>query len=112
MRLISQDGTIDVPYEQASIETRTATNQCEIWCRYSSIPERNCVAKRFATYSTPEKAQKAMRMLHEHFEESERFKSLGYKAIENLLLNYGKETTGKLLEKDIFNFQFPKEDEV
>ena len=46
MRLISQDGTIDVPYEQVSVEIRNATEQCAIWCGYSSILERICVAKK------------------------------------------------------------------
>lgn len=67
MRWISQDGTIDVPYEQVSIEIRNGTEQCEIWCGYSSILERICVAKSFARYSTPEKAEKAMQMLHEAY---------------------------------------------
>lgn len=69
MRLISQDGTIDVPYEQVSVEVsveiRNATEQCAIWCGYSSILERICVAKNFARYSTQEKALRAMQMLHE-----------------------------------------------
>ena len=63
MRIISQDGMIDVPYEQVSIEIR----ENEIWCGYTATLEKTCIAKRFARYSTQEKAEKAMQMLHEAY---------------------------------------------
>ena len=61
MRVISQNGMIDVPYEQISIEVR----ENEIWCGYNATLEKHCVGKQFATYSTKEKAKKAMQKLHE-----------------------------------------------
>ena len=61
MRVISQGGKIDVPYEQISIEVRDN----EIWCGYNATLGKDCIAKRFAIYSTEEKAEKAMQKLHE-----------------------------------------------
>lgn len=125
MRWISQDGTIDVPYEQVSIEIRNGTEQCEIWCGYSSILERICVAKSFARYSTQEKALKAMQMLHECY--------TGMLYMRNV--DFGKDVDVKERPKEslthgigfisVFDteenvkiepinivFRFPKEDEV
>ena len=60
MRIISQDGNIDFPYER-----------CTVWISDNEIiaspvgePETN---GRMATYSTPEKAEKAMQKLHEAY---------------------------------------------
>mgnify|MGYP003300580387 CR=1 FL=1 len=61
MRLISQDGMIDVPYEQASIEV----NGNDIYCGYSSIITRHCTGRRFAEYSSKAKALKVMEMLRD-----------------------------------------------
>lgn len=63
MRVISQDGNIDVPYEQISIEVRDN----EIWCGYNATLGKDCIAKRFAIYSTEEKAEKSMQKLHEAY---------------------------------------------
>lgn len=63
MRVINQDGTIDVPYELMSIEVRDN----EIWCGYNATLEKDCIAKRFAIYSSKEKAEKAMRKLHNKY---------------------------------------------
>lgn len=60
MRIISQDGMIDVPYEQISIEQR----ENEIWCGYSSTMSEHCVGKLFAKYSTQDNAIKALELLH------------------------------------------------
>ena len=64
MRLISQDGTSDVPYERYSVcvikdEYR---NIYHIVCDYSEASYR-----RLAEYSTEEKANKAMEMLREAY---------------------------------------------
>lgn len=56
MRIISQDGTLDMPYEI-----------CTVWCRGSVIMCDMCgdnITKTvLAAYSTDKKAQKAMEML-------------------------------------------------
>lgn len=67
MRIISQDGTIDVPYEQVSIEIK----ENEIWCGYYATLAQHLIAKKFAEYSTETKTQKAMEMLHNSYYEHE-----------------------------------------
>lgn len=56
MRIISQDGTLDMPYEI-----------CTVWCRGSVIMCDMCgdntTKTVLATYSTDKKAQKTMEML-------------------------------------------------
>ena len=85
MRLISQDGMIDVPYEQASIEVSGR----DIYCGYSSIITRHCAGRRFAEYSSKSKALKAMEMLRKEYLETV----------------YDYRTKPKV-------FQFPKDEEV
>ena len=56
MRIISQDGTLDMPYEI-----------CTVWCRglviMCDMCGDNTTKTVLATYSTDKKAQKAMEML-------------------------------------------------
>lgn len=92
MRVISQDGKIDVPYEQISIEVRDN----EIWCGYNATLEKDCIAKRFAIYSSKEKAEKAMRELHDNY-------SYLWKIEHGLVSYFADETIA---------FRFPQEDEI
>lgn len=67
MRIISQDGTIDVPYEISSLSM--AVGKCEnvehaaIFCRNSST----AMGTKMAGYSSKEKAKKAMEMLRDTY---------------------------------------------
>ena len=67
MRVISQDGTIDVPYDYFSLSM--ASGKCKdvevayIYCHNLSSPNGTKLAK----YSTKEKAFKAMEMLREAY---------------------------------------------
>ena len=64
MRVISQKGigyTLDIPYEQVSVEARGST----IYLNSSTGTN----ARVIASYSTPEKAEKAMESLWEKYEE-------------------------------------------
>lgn len=65
MRLISQDGTIDVPYEQVVIQ-RFKT---EIYFLNKNLTgiEQLVSDMEIAKYSNETKAQKAMEMLHEEY---------------------------------------------
>ena len=56
MRLISQDGTIDVPYEISAIRN---DDKIIILCMVGETGKGSVIAR----YSTSEKAQKAMEML-------------------------------------------------
>lgn len=63
MRVISQDGAVDVPYETGSFNMICAElvepKRTNIYCHHSSIG----VAIKIAEYSTEAKAVKAMEML-------------------------------------------------
>ena len=62
MRVISQDGRVDFPYEKVMVEI-DPSNMCDILL---TTPEMAAMSQAFtaAEYSTPEKATKAMQMLH------------------------------------------------
>lgn len=67
MRVISQDGTIDVPYEYFSLvvsirKCKDVEHVC-IYCHNISAPH----GTRLAEYSSKEKALKAMEMLREKY---------------------------------------------
>lgn len=61
MRIISQDGTLDIPYEQVIIQRF----RCEIYFLNNNLigVEQLCGDMVIAEYSTEEKALKAMEML-------------------------------------------------
>ena len=61
MRIISQDGTLDVPYENVVLYQERK----EIMCIFSGI----YIGEKIAQYSTEEKAQKAMEMLREKYKD-------------------------------------------
>ena len=67
MRVISQDGTIDVPYEHFSLSLASGKYKdvevAYIYCHNLSSPNGTKLAK----YSTKEKAIKAMEMLRETY---------------------------------------------
>ena len=62
MRLISQNGTIDVPYEMSSIRN---DDKLIILCMVGETGKGSVIA----TYSTSEKAEKAMEMLLKEYGE-------------------------------------------
>lgn len=95
MRLISQDGKIDVSYEQVAIEIEDNS----IYCGYSSIVTRHCTGRRFAEYSSNEKALKAMEMLREEYDYVRTFET-----ICNGSSNYPNLPS--------YIFQFPKDEEI
>lgn len=70
MRIISQDGKFDLPYESCVIwiDNKAGINVSPI-----GEPDSNYT---FGVYSTPEKAEKAMQLLHEAYIVHENFKKL------------------------------------
>ena len=62
MRIISQDGTIDIPYELSAVTIghKVDLSKFNINIRSKLLDERPCIV---ATYSTEEKAKKAMEEL-------------------------------------------------
>lgn len=62
MRIISQNGTVDVPYEMSAIRN---DDKLIILCMVGETGKGSVIAR----YSTSEKAQKAMEMLREKYKD-------------------------------------------
>lgn len=100
MRLISQDGTSDVPYERYSVcvikdEYR---NIYHIVCDYSEASYR-----RLAEYSTEAKAKKAMEMLRDAYTSS-CYSDNGY--------DYSAQINRPYLFMENRVFHFPQDSEI
>lgn len=61
MRIISQNGIFDLPYESSIVWIH---NKTEIEAYPLGEPDSNYT---FGVYSTPEKAEKAMKLMHETY---------------------------------------------
>lgn len=98
MRIISQDGSIDVPYENADLERKGKT--ISVWTLDN-------VYGSFASYSTEEKAIKAMEMCRKHYATAEYNRRIIPKGDTLVDMEIAKE-----LLASGFIFQFPAEEEV
>lgn len=94
MRLISQDGLIDVPYEQVAIELK----ESEIWCEYSATVQSYCTGRMVAKYTTEAKALKVMEMLREQY-------------MRNNALYIDRENNARVIPQNSL-FQFPADEEI
>lgn len=109
MRVISQDGTIDIPYELSAVTIghKVDLSKFNINIRSKLLDERPCIV---ATYSTEEKAKKAMEMLRERNTDNVFCREdIQYKA--EIMLDEGLNTVREMMMKCEY-FQFPKDDEV
>ena len=118
MRIISQDGTIDVPYDYFSLSLASGKYKdvevAYIYCHNLSSPN----GTKLAEYSTKAKAYKAMKMLREAYVGM----PMMYKAKD--IAEAYKEATEKdllmMFDSKIDNvfvvkaniFQFPQDDEI
>lgn len=101
MRVISQDGTIDVPYEHYTI-----------WCYKDQYFDAYHIAcdcgdetyRRLAEYSTEAKAIKAMEMLREAYESRMELDG-GYDSVHKCYVQPNYWVLPKV-------FQFPQDDEI
>ena len=108
MRVISQDGTIDIPYDSVIIQRFGR----EIYFLNKNLigVEQLVSDMDIATYSTEEKAKKAMEMLRErHTDNVFCREDIQYKA--EMLLDDGLQIVREMMMKCEY-FQFPKDDEV
>ena len=124
MRVISQDGTIDVPYEIGSLTIAVGkyenVEHAVIFCyNYSTS-----MGTKMAEYGSKEKAKKAMEMLRKAYvgnivmfqnveptdELKEMLKIHGIEAIYAILDNQPQEI--KFENHQNFYFQFPTEEEL
>lgn len=67
MRIISQDGTIDMPYEEVLITLGCSGDKREYHINGHLIYPEGSSSVKIATYSTEEKAKKAMEMLRDAY---------------------------------------------
>ena len=103
MRVISQDGTLDFPYELSTVRVYNEIISMGM-CKDDSC--RSIIAR----YSTEEKALKAMEMLREQHEKVTFLKTI-------INTEKGTQFIRSLSENDFDKmtrnyFQFPKDDEV
>ena len=110
MRVISQDGTIDVPYDYFSLSLASGKYEdvevAYIYCHNLSSPN----GTKLAIYSTKAKAIKAMEMLRErHTDNVFCREDIQYKA--EIMLDEGLDIVREMMMKCEY-FQFPKDDEV
>lgn len=114
MRIISQDGTIDVPYNFFSLSVacgkyKDVEYAC-IYCHNISAPH----GTKLAEYSSKEKALKAMKMLREQYSRIEIIKALASGTCEHMEESLKPKEFKDILKKYINMevFQFPQDDEI
>ena len=107
MRIISQNGAIDVPYEMSSIRN---DDKLIILCMAGETGKGSVIAR----YSTSEKAEKAMEMLREQYSRLQVVKILASGTCEHMEKSLSKdeflECNLKYREMNIF--QFPQDEDV
>lgn len=114
MRVISQDGTIDVPYDYFSLSIASGKYEdvevAYIYCHNLSSPN----GTKLAEYSTKEKAIKAMEMLREQYGKLEVMKVLASGTAEYMEKALATDEMIKHYNTycDMNVFQFPQDDEI
>lgn len=114
MRVISQDGTIDVPYDYFSLSMSSGKYKdvevAYIYCQNSSSP----IGVKLAEYSAKEKAIKAMEMLREQYKALEVLKILANGTAEHMEKSFNFDEFVKYNQayRDMNVFQFPQDDEI
>lgn len=108
MRVISQDGTIDMPYEEAIIQRFGS----RIYFLNKNLTGVESLSDdmQIAEYSTEAKAIKAMKMLREHNEGVTFLKTVINTEKGNLFVSCLSKTDFNKLTQNYF--QFPQDDEI
>ena len=110
MRVISQDGTIDVPYDYFSLSVASGKYEdvevAYIYCHNLSSPN----GTKLAEYSTEEKAKKAMEMLRIAYENNEFYH---HTSNSEHFTEFAKALSEEMFKKATSEyFQFPTEEEL
>lgn len=104
MRVISQHGNVDLPYEQIVV--------CHAMENVLALfnGEKYVLGK----YSSKEKAYKAMEMLRDQYKGLEVFKVLASGTAEHMEKSFNSDELKKYIREyhDINVFQFPQDDEI
>lgn len=102
MRVISQDGTMDVPYENVVLYQ----DEKEIMCIFSGV----YIGRKLARYSTTEKTEKVMEMLRKSYENNVFYHcTASSKRFEEVQSILSEEQFRKAATE---YFQFPQDDEI
>lgn len=110
MRIISQDGKCDYPYENSTFFIDYMDGRV-----VKIVPSTGGYkGSNIATYSTEENAIKAMEMLREQYSRIEIIKALASGTCEHMEESLKPEDLKDILEKYINMevFQFPQDDEI
>lgn len=110
MRIISQDGKYDYPYENSTLFIDYMDGRV-----VKIVPSTGGYkGSNIATYSTEEKAVKAMEMLREQYSRIEIIKALASGTCKHMEESLNSEEFKYILEKYINMevFQFPQDDEI
>lgn len=112
MRIISQDGTIDVPYEMVVIQR--FRNGIYFLNRNLTGMEELINDIELGEYSTEEKAIKAMKMLREQYKRLETLKLYTKGSREDIreILTLDELGCTILKTRKLSVFQFPQDDEI
>lgn len=104
MRVISQHGNVDLPYEQIVV------------CHAMESVIALCNGEKYVLgkYSSKEKAYKAMEMLRDQYKGLEVFKVLASGTAEHMEKSFNSDELKKYIQAyhDINVFQFPQNDEI
>ena len=110
MRVISQDGRIDIPYEQVTIQRENKG----IYFLNANISDEGYDFMLLASYSSEEKAKKAMDMMYKAYSAFEVMKAIMPGCADRIIRGYKTEP-----EHEIFNdlerfntFRFPGDCEI
>lgn len=110
MRVISQDGTLDVPYDYFSLSMSSGKYKdvevAYIYCHNLSSPN----GTKLAEYSTKEKAVRAMEMLKEHYGLLSFMKLVAGTTKYEIFIN--RFTEDDFIKATTEYFQFPQDDEI
>lgn len=109
MRVISQDGTIDIPYELSAVTIghKVDLSKFNINIRSKLLDEIPCIV---ATYSTEEKAKKAMEMLRFAYGNNEFYH---HTSNSEHFTEFTKALSQEMFKKSTSEyFQFPAEEEL
>ena len=116
MRLVSQDGTVDVPYDICTISLGEHGASHVIYVRSKLLDDKPCA---FADYSTKEKALKAINMLRCAYtrvviiQNAERAKEAleRLKSVNVVLASIDNQPSNIEYINNVI-FQFPKDEEI
>lgn len=110
MRVISQDGTVDTPYEGVLITLGCSGDKREYHINGHLIHQEGSSSVKIATYSAEEKAKKAMEMLRIAYENNEFYH---HTANSEHFTEFTQVLSNKMFKEYTTEyFQFPTEEEL